>query len=209
METNLDLIKPLLKYLQRKFMLYNKTNFFLIEKEEENNCSIVFKISIWLLQDIVWLQTCRKKILVWEQCLACVWVGGFMGWFLGTTLAGCRTPAGCKSPLSFVVFFGIVAANCKVAAIEGWQQDSFIIYLMVHTSNKYHSAHRVLSVGRAPQKWCYSLLHGTRLPLGQLGARQTMDWTVDLLLPFVWEKTASGPVRSKTFQIYHYRYIYS
>ena len=42
------------------------------------------------------------------------------------------------------------------------------------------------------------LLYGTRLPLGQRGARQKMDCTADLLLPFVWDETASGTARSKT-----------
>ena len=32
--------------------------------------------------------------------------------------------------------------------------------------------HTVLSVRRAPQNWCSSLLYGTRLPMGQWGAKQ-------------------------------------
>ena len=61
-----------------------------------------------------------------------------------------------------------------------------------------HPASTVLSLRRAPQKWCSSLLYGTRLPLGQRGARLGMDCTVDLLLVLVWDKTASGTARSKT-----------
>ena len=56
--------------------------------------------------------------------------------------------------------------------------------------------HTVLSVRRAPQKWCFSLLYGTRLPLGQRGARLRMDCTADLLLVFVWVKTAGSKIKN-------------
>ena len=50
---------------------------------------------------------------------------------------------------------------------------------------------------------CSSLLYGTRLPLGQQGARhrfcsKLMLRTADLLLALVWDETASGTVRSNT-----------
>ena len=35
--------------------------------------------------------------------------------------------------------------------------------------------HTVLSVRRAPQNWCSSLWYGTRLPLGQQGAKQRIN----------------------------------
>ena len=51
--------------------------------------------------------------------------------------------------------------------------------------------------------WFSSLLYGTRLPLGQRGARhrfclKLMLWTADLLLALVWDETVSGTVRSNT-----------
>ena len=52
--------------------------------------------------------------------------------------------------------------------------------------------HTVLSVRRALQNWWSFLLYGTRLPLGQRWARLRMDCTADLLLVFVWDKTALG-----------------
>ena len=41
-----------------------------------------------------------------------------------------------------------------------------------------------------------SFLYGTRLPLGQRGATQKMDFKADLFLVFVWDKTDSGTARS-------------
>ena len=58
--------------------------------------------------------------------------------------------------------------------------------------------HTVLSVRGAPQNWFSSLWYGTRLPLGQRGARLGIDCTADLLLVLKWDETASGTVRSKT-----------
>ena len=56
--------------------------------------------------------------------------------------------------------------------------------------------HTVLSVRRAPQKWCFWLLYGTRLPPVQRGARLRMDCTADLLLVFVWDKTAGSKLKN-------------
>ena len=66
-----------------------------------------------------------------------------------------------------------------------------------HTLSRACIPHTVLSIMRAPQNWCCSLWYGTRLPLGQRGARLGMDCTADLLLVLVLDKTASGTARSK------------
>ena len=44
-----------------------------------------------------------------------------------------------------------------------------------------------------------SLYYGMRLPLEQQGATQRRDCTADLLLPSLWDKTASGTGRSIFF----------
>ena len=54
----------------------------------------------------------------------------------------------------------------------------------------------VPSKARTGWNWFSSLFYGKRLPLGQWGVTQEMDCTADLLLVFVWDKTASGTARS-------------
>ena len=48
---------------------------------------------------------------------------------------------------------------------------------------------------RTGWNWCSSVLYWMRLPLGQRGAKQRMDWTSDLIFTFVWDETASGTMR--------------
>ena len=95
-----------------------------------------------------------------------------------------------------------VMAQCHIGAPSpskartGWNWFSSLLY-----GTRLHLGQR--GAQKELKLICSSLLYGTRLPLGQRGARhrfcsKLMLWTADLLLALVWDKTASGTVRSNT-----------